>query len=586
MATDQTAPQDRPLPRGTVLGSTYRVGQQLGKGGMGSVYRATHCRLERNFAIKVLHAAVEQDGQSLSRFEQEALVTSKLGHPHIVEVIDFNHSSEGFPYIVMELLEGEDLGARLRRVGQLGLGLIASVIRQTAEALEAAHKSGIVHRDLKPENIFLCRRGKRNDFIKLLDFGMSKVSGRANNLTRTGEVFGTPWYMAPEQITGEGIDPRTDIFSLGAIAYRMATGRLAFPGDNLHQVIYRVVNKDPSPMSEYLSTLPRDFERVVARAMHKDKDKRDNFVSDFAHDLSVAIEQEIGDISPFTEDIPSEDFTPPNGDALIDGATVADIPLGSLQGVADQPALSSTLPPGTAAAYVESDSTVAAPPAPVTNRKTLLLIVIVGLGLIGAGVAILFNNPVVVEERKPVARRATVAVDMGLRLRQPLTKKNAPDATHSASGPAAVDAGMSRQLAGPSVDATPTVATRPVAVRTASTRKSPTKRSTRRRRSTRRVKKSGSTTSKASGKVTSKVTSKVSGPPGKISIFTLFNDSPQTALVYIDGKRVDHSPVTNHRLSPGKHRIKVKQPGFRAKTKSIRLKSDQSLKVVLDLEKL
>ena len=566
MALDQAATGDRPLPQGTILGSTYRVEQQLGKGGMGSVYRATHCRLEREFAVKVLHAAVERDEQSLSRFEQEALVTSKLGHPHIVEVIDFNHSAEGYPYIVMELLEGEDLGARLRRVGQLGLGLIASIIRQTAEALEAAHRSGIVHRDLKPENIFLCRRGKRNDFIKLLDFGMSKVSGRANNLTRTGEVFGTPWYMAPEQITGAGVDPRSDIFSLGAITYRMATGRLAFPGDNLHQVIYRVVNKDPSPMSEYLSTLPRDFERVVARAMHKDKDKRYNFVSDFAHDLSVAIEQELGDLSPFTEDIPSEDFIAPESDSIAselrDGATVADIPVDSLSLPGGQPALSSTLPPGVASAYVESDSTKGIPPISRTSRLSLLLLVFISLALVGTGVVILINKRGVVEETHQPPVDALATGDAGLRSLVALKPQRVVDASLSSAKPVAPDAAVARENQTRFPDAAPVAKAKPAPQRKRPPRRRPT-----------------------IAKNPARPTTVVAGPPGKISIFTLYKDSPQTALVHIDGKRVDYSPVTNHRLAPGNHRIKVTQPGFRPKTKAVQVKSDQTVKVVLDLDK-
>jgi eukaryotic-like serine/threonine-protein kinase len=183
---------------GQVLHDTYRIDRLLGEGGMGAVYAASHLRLARRFAIKMLFPAVAEHPEAMARFKREAEVTSALGHPNIVEVIDFYHMPDGTPYLVMELLEGEDLGARLLRTGRLPLDEAASILRQATSGLQAAHQLGIIHRDLKPQNIFLCRRREGGSLVKVVDFGISKVLGSRSSMTKTHALLGTPNYMAPE----------------------------------------------------------------------------------------------------------------------------------------------------------------------------------------------------------------------------------------------------------------------------------------------------------------------------------------------------------------------------------------------------
>ena len=215
---------------GQVLHDTYRLERLLGTGGMGMVYEASHRRLARRFAVKVLAVAHAADPEAMERFKREAMTTSRLGHPHIVEVIDFHQTPEGTSYLVMELLEGEDLATRLRRPPRVELHELGWIVSQTASALQAAHNRGIVHRDLKPQNIFLCKAEDRPDFVKVIDFGVSKVLGVEGSMTSTGAVVGTPFYMAPEQADRRTTEvvPATDVYALGSPARApgpVSTGR-------------------------------------------------------------------------------------------------------------------------------------------------------------------------------------------------------------------------------------------------------------------------------------------------------------------------------------------------------------------------
>src|SRR5689334_9329504 len=180
---------------GTVLGGTYRLERLLGRGGMGAVYEARHVRLPRRYAVKLLKLEFAHDRDVLDRFRREAEIASSLGHQNIAEVFDFNLSEDGQAYMVLELLEGEDLSNRLAQ-GPLKLGQMLAVLRQVASALEAAHSRGIVHRDLKPSNLFLCKRKGGDELVKVLDFGISKVLHTPNTATQTGAILGTPNYMS------------------------------------------------------------------------------------------------------------------------------------------------------------------------------------------------------------------------------------------------------------------------------------------------------------------------------------------------------------------------------------------------------
>src|SRR3982751_6219445 len=219
---------------GTLIGGTYRIVRHIGSGGMGEVYEATHERLAHRYAVKFLHPGVREHPEALPRFMREAQVTSRLRHPGIVSVVDFNTLPDGTAYLVMEYLEGESLGTLLARTGPLPLARVVEITDQLSAALTAAHAQGVVHRDMHPQNVFIvpAARGER-ERVKILDFGISKIASISQKITGTAAVLGTPQYMSPEQAEGktEQLDAASDQFSLGAIVYEMLTGRAAFSGE-------------------------------------------------------------------------------------------------------------------------------------------------------------------------------------------------------------------------------------------------------------------------------------------------------------------------------------------------------------------
>ena len=233
------------LDVGAVVGETYRIEGLIGRGGMGAVWAAEHLRLPgKHVAVKVLLDAAAGGDEMLQRFRREAEIASRLGHPNIVEVLDFNTLPTGQPYIVLEYLQGETLAGRLAS-GRLQLDEALAITRQIGSALQAAHRAGVVHRDLKPDNVFLCT--PEEDLptrVKVLDFGISKIRGSQSLRTQDAILMGTPQYMSPEQATGKNttVDARTDVFALGAIVYEMLGGQPAFAGGSLAEVVYRVVH--------------------------------------------------------------------------------------------------------------------------------------------------------------------------------------------------------------------------------------------------------------------------------------------------------------------------------------------------------
>ena len=272
---------------GAVLGGTYRIERLIGQGGMGAVFEATHLRLPRRFAVKVLKGEVLGEAEVFDRFRREAQIASALGDKHIVEVVDFNHTEDGSPYMVLELLEGEDLSGRLGRVGRMTLEQTVSVGAQIAGALETAHAVGIVHRDLKPANIFLTSDEGRDDFVKILDFGISKVLHDASVATRSGLVMGTANYMSPEQAEGRqsDLDARTDVFALGAILFECLTGRRAFEGPNIPGTIFQVCYGVPPPVRSFAPDAPAEIQAVIDRAMAKKRAERYPSAAELRADL-------------------------------------------------------------------------------------------------------------------------------------------------------------------------------------------------------------------------------------------------------------------------------------------------------------
>lgn len=234
---------------------------------MGAVWLAEHETLGTEVVVKFLAKSLHEDAQSRERFSREAAAAAKVRSPHVVQTFDHGILPSGTPFIVMEYLDGQDLGQVLRQ-RRLNVEQVASVIEQVSRALDASHQRGIIHRDIKPANIFLVDVGAKNPFVKLLDFGVAKTTA-AMTLTSTGEVVGTPVYMSPEQIAGQELDHRADLWSLGIVAFRCLTGRRPFDGESVAEVAYKVVHAPMPRVLELEPSLPptvdRWFERACAR---------------------------------------------------------------------------------------------------------------------------------------------------------------------------------------------------------------------------------------------------------------------------------------------------------------------------------
>src|SRR5271170_1213020 len=279
------------LASGTKLGP-YEIVSLLGAGGMGEVYRARDSRLKRDVAVKVLPKALSLDADRLRRFEQEALATAALNHPNILAVFDIG-TNEGSPYVVSELLEGETLRERLRS-GAIPLRKTLDYALQTAHGLAAAHEKGIIHRDLKPENLFLTKDGR----VKILDFGLAKLTQTdpgsnpsmapvTHGVTEAGVVMGTAGYMSPEQVRGMVLDPRSDIFSFGAILYEMLSGKRAFQGNTPADTMSSILKEEPPELNETNRNVSPALERIVQHCLEKNPESRFHSASDIAFDLEA-----------------------------------------------------------------------------------------------------------------------------------------------------------------------------------------------------------------------------------------------------------------------------------------------------------
>ncbi|MGE0787337.1 MAG: protein kinase [Sandaracinaceae bacterium] len=274
MAAQHDISDSNPDPLvGRVLDERYRIVGVIGRGGMGIVYEARHAILGGKLAIKLLRAEAWGDDEALARLKREAQTTSAIGHPNIVDVRDFGRLKDGSTYVVMELIEGDDLLRTVRRAGRLPWTRARDIALQICAALGAAHEAGVVHRDLKPENILLTVKGGKPDFVKIVDFGIAMVQGAAK-ITQAGRVVGTPEYMSPEQCAGIEVDGRADIYALGVLLYEMTTGRLPFASDDLVQLVRMHMQEPPVPPSHLEPALPLGFEAIVLRCLAKRPAKR------------------------------------------------------------------------------------------------------------------------------------------------------------------------------------------------------------------------------------------------------------------------------------------------------------------------
>lgn len=262
-----------------VIDGKYRIVRLLGEGGMGAVYEGIHTLIHRRVAIKVLHAEVSDRAEAVTRFEREAQAAGRIGSQHIVEVLDFGSLPSGARYLVMEFLQGESLSARLKARGKLGAAETIQIFRPLLDGIGAAHAAGIVHRDLKPDNIFLQRREGASDFVKILDFGISKFSHLSNesglSMTTTGAVMGTPYYMSPEQARGAShVDHRADTYAAGVILYECLSGSVPFSASSFNELMFKIVLEQPPPIAEQVPGLDLGLARIVEQAMDRDPNRR------------------------------------------------------------------------------------------------------------------------------------------------------------------------------------------------------------------------------------------------------------------------------------------------------------------------
>src|SRR5882672_6014556 len=284
--TDNAPEPPHPL-LGTTLRGTYRILRTLDQGGMGMVFEAEHVRLRRRLAVKVLAQHLAKDAHALARFNREAEIISQLQHPHVVQVTDFDTTEAGEPYLVMELLSGESLAARLERERCLPIGDAVHIAHQVSSGLAAAHAANIVHRDLKPANIFLTQVTGQGAIVKLLDFGISKRAGGAKGLTGEYDILGTPDYMAPEQALGKTahVDHRGDQYALAVITFEMLAGRTPFAGDDVMDVLRQVISSEPPAIEQLAPHVPPDAGDVLRRALSKDPEQRFPSITEFANAL-------------------------------------------------------------------------------------------------------------------------------------------------------------------------------------------------------------------------------------------------------------------------------------------------------------
>ena len=272
---------------GFVLEGKYRVLRQIGRGGMGIVYEAEHVGIGKRVAVKLMLEKYSEDAEAIRRFQREAIAASRVGNAHIIDVSDIGTAPDGRAFVVMELLDGVPLSKIIEAVGPMSPWRAIQIIRQVLRGVGAAHAKGIIHRDLKPDNIFLVNHEGEHDFVKLLDFGISKVvdpdeEKAMTKLTTTGVVMGTPLYMAPEQAMGHVTDRYADLYAVGVILYEMLAGRPPFEGQTYAVLVAKVLTEEPKHLDDVRPGLPPALVRATHRALAKEPERRFGSAEAFA----------------------------------------------------------------------------------------------------------------------------------------------------------------------------------------------------------------------------------------------------------------------------------------------------------------
>jgi eukaryotic-like serine/threonine-protein kinase len=279
-----------PIDVGSTVAEKLRVVRVMGEGGMGAVYEVEHLITKTRQALKLLHPRYVAQPGARERFLREASASGRIKSPHIVEALDAGVLPSGEPYLVMELLQGRPLNAVLEREGPLSLECAADVAAQAADGIQAAHNAGIIHRDLKTDNLFLVETPDGRPFVKILDFGISKFDPaltRDLGLTSDGAFLGTPYYTSSEQFLSQGVDERTDVYSLGVVLYESLTGKLPFDSETFEGLTAAVVQGNYTPIRELRPEIRPEFERLVATAMAVSRDDRFRSAAELATALRI-----------------------------------------------------------------------------------------------------------------------------------------------------------------------------------------------------------------------------------------------------------------------------------------------------------
>ena len=285
---------------GTVIADRYLVSKLLGEGGMGRVYLASHLRLPQQAAIKVLHPSMVQDSAAVQRFNREASNAAKIEHDRVARVFDFGETKNGLVYLAMEFVPGQTLRAILEEQPKLPPARAANLIYQVAEGLDAAHRMSIVHRDLKPDNIMVITDDNGIDRAKVVDFGIAKAvdatSGQRTQLTQAGAVIGTPEFMSPEQVFGEALDARSDVYALALVGYQMLTGLLPFDSSTPERSLTARIVSDPRTLADAAPEVqwPIALQEAFTRALAREPDARTASALDFGDAVVAATEAWIG----------------------------------------------------------------------------------------------------------------------------------------------------------------------------------------------------------------------------------------------------------------------------------------------------
>lgn len=277
---------------GSVVADRYHILKKLGEGGMGRVYLAEHVKMGRKSALKVLHPGMVKDLDAITRFNREAANASRITHPNVAAVYDFGETPDGLIYLAMEFVDGESLATVIERDGPLPPKRAAEIVRQTGEALAVAHEVGLVHRDLKPDNILLVPTRDGGDLVKVVDFGIAKAADDdSQKVTKTGHVIGTPDYMSPEQFAGDVLDGRSDIYSLGLVAFNMLTGHLPFPSESARESLIMRLTDTPMSLRRVNPTIewPDDVQTVIGKALARDPARRYQNASEFGRAFHQAV---------------------------------------------------------------------------------------------------------------------------------------------------------------------------------------------------------------------------------------------------------------------------------------------------------